>query len=216
MGAGETVTLRALVEAEFRTLRVELASLRQLVDERDRLYGSQFAGSRTAVDAALTAQKEQVAAAFLASEKAIVKAEDAQREYNVRSNEFRGQLDDQAKTLMPRPESAALFRAADEKLAFIQQSFESKLEQQRLALDKNNDTFLKALGDLRLSITGFLPLDTYEARHSELQHQVNDLRESRSQVEGRGTGTQQLWAGLVAGTGILIAVVAIVVSVALR
>jgi hypothetical protein len=40
--------------------------------------------------------KEQTRASFEASEKAIVKAENAQRDYNVRSNEFRGQLDDQA------------------------------------------------------------------------------------------------------------------------
>ena len=58
--------------------------------------------------AALAAQKELTASAFAASEKAIVKAENAQQEYNIRSNEFRGQLDDQAKMLMPRRETEQL------------------------------------------------------------------------------------------------------------
>jgi hypothetical protein len=52
----------------------------------------------------------------MAQEKAIVKAETAQTEYNVRSNEFRGQLDDQAKTLMPRAEVAVVMRGQDEKI----------------------------------------------------------------------------------------------------
>ena len=66
---------RQLIDAELRALR-------QHVDDNDRLYNERA-----------EAQRE-----------AILKAEKAQSEYNVRSNEFRGQLDDQAKTLMPRNE----------------------------------------------------------------------------------------------------------------
>jgi len=81
-------------------------ALRLIVDERDRRYEARF-----------VAIEEAVSVRFAASEKAISKAEDAQREYNVRSNEFRGQLDDQAKTLMPRPETMTMFKAIDEKIA---------------------------------------------------------------------------------------------------
>ncbi len=97
-------------------VKERIDALRELVDERDRLYKERDDSRRTAVDAALTAAKEKTTDAFIASEKAIVKAEDAQREYNARSNEFRGQLDDQAKTLMPRFESDAKFAAIENKL----------------------------------------------------------------------------------------------------
>lgn len=96
-----------------RLVEVEMAGLHRLLDERDRLYKERDESRRSAVDAAITAAKEQTRQSFEASEKAIVKAEDAQREYNVRSNEFRGQLDDQAKTLMPRAESMSRFEAFD-------------------------------------------------------------------------------------------------------
>lgn len=56
------------------------------------------------IHAEIQAQQSNTAIAFTASEKAIEKAETAQREYNARSNEFRGQLDDQAKTLIGREE----------------------------------------------------------------------------------------------------------------
>lgn len=102
----------------------KIASLRDKVEERDRLYSAQFKASETAVSAALSAQKESTGSAFTASEKAIVKAEDAQREYNVRSNEFRGQLDDQAKTLMPRTEAAAMFKASEDKLEDLKKRLE--------------------------------------------------------------------------------------------
>jgi hypothetical protein len=118
------------------TIREYLVSM---MSERDRLYNAQFKAietstnaqfkaSETAVNAALAAQEKAVAAAFLASEKAIVKAEDAQKDYNQRSNEFRGQLDDQAKTLMPRNEAQTLFGAYDGKLEDFKSTNEKSLQ----------------------------------------------------------------------------------------
>lgn len=97
----------------------------RILEERERLFKVRF----DAVYAAQAAAEKQVAIAFAASEKAIVKAEEAQREYNVRSNEFRGQLDDQAKTLMPRAESDTRFNALQEKLALIQKGMDLKVEE---------------------------------------------------------------------------------------
>lgn len=170
--------------------------LERILEERDRLYNIRFEEAKTAVNAALIAQKEAVTSAFAASEKAIIKAEDAQREYNARSNEFRGQLDDQAKTLMPRPETMALFR-----------SIEDKMEAQRLSREKVDDSFNQVLSDIRLATSHLLPIDTYEARHSELQRQVNDLRESRSEQGGKSLGANALWGYIVAIAGIALALV---------
>jgi hypothetical protein len=83
----------------------------KLMDERDRGYENRFKAQETAIGSALTAQEKLTSASFASSEKAVIKAEDAQREYNARSNEFRGQLDDQAKMLLPRSEAETRFNS---------------------------------------------------------------------------------------------------------
>jgi hypothetical protein len=123
--------------------------LERIIDEHDRLYDSRFRASEIAVQAALLAQKEAVANAFLASEKAIIKAEEAQLQYNQRSNEFRGQLDDQAKLLMSRAESLGLFRSSDDKIETMRLFFDSKLESQRLAFEKSISELSDEVGKLR-------------------------------------------------------------------
>jgi hypothetical protein len=99
-----------------------------LFKERHRLYMSMFHESKVAVDKALTAQKEMTSVIFAASEKAVTKAEDAQREYNIRSNEFRGQLDDQAKKLMPREEARVLISNLDSKIEALKKEIDSLRE----------------------------------------------------------------------------------------
>lgn len=181
--------------------------LERILEERDRLYNIRFEEAKTAVNAALIAQKEAVTSAFAASEKAIIKAEDAQREYNARSNEFRGQLDDQAKTLMPRPETLALFTAMDEKLVIIQSSYDNKIEALRTSFEKTSDGTTSSLAEIRIAMTHLLAVDAYETRHTELQRQVNDLRESRSEAGGKSSGANALWGYLVAIAGIVLALV---------
>jgi hypothetical protein len=46
---------------------------------------------------------------FISQEVAVAKAEAAQREYNIRSNEFRQALDDQNKNMLPRVEADQRF-----------------------------------------------------------------------------------------------------------
>jgi hypothetical protein len=154
--------------------------LERIIDERDRLYDSRFRAAEIAVNAALAAQQKAVAEAFLASEKAIIKAEEAQKEYNARSNEFRGQLDDQAKLLMQRSEALGLFSASDNKLETMRLFFDSKLESQRLAFEKNNENLVKEIGD---------------------------LRESRSEIGGMKTGSREIIAYLIAAAGLALALV---------
>lgn len=68
------------------------------------------AADQLAVKAALDAAEKAVAAALAASEKAVNKAELGQQRTNEGQNEFRGQLRDQAATLMPRAEVESLVR----------------------------------------------------------------------------------------------------------
>jgi len=120
----ELVSLQALVtqliESNDRRYEQRFLSLSQLFDQatdaQKEAVTAALAASDKAVQAAFLASEKAVQAAFLASEKASAKAEEAQSSYNERSNEFRGQLDDQAKTLMPRAETMATFKAYDDKL----------------------------------------------------------------------------------------------------
>lgn len=66
----------------------------RLLDERDRRYTDHFAAS-----------DKYNAAIYEASKVAITKAESTAQEQRERANEFRGQLSDQAATLMPRKET---------------------------------------------------------------------------------------------------------------
>ena len=108
-------------------LLVMLAAQAKVTEERDRRFEDKFKSQEAAVVAALSAQKDATLSAFMASEKAIVKAEDAQREYNARSNEFRGQLDDQAKLLMSRSEAGARFDATDLRIEELKKRYDSEL-----------------------------------------------------------------------------------------
>lgn len=96
-------------------LAVDLAALHSLMDERDKRYQERLENQKEALALALAAQNKFHDSIFKMSQEAIAKAEDAQKEYNIRSNEFRGQLDDQAKTLMPRSESLGLHQANRER-----------------------------------------------------------------------------------------------------
>lgn len=104
--------LRELFHAKFD-------SLKEILDERDRLYKERDESRKTAVDAALTAVKEQTKDSFVASEKAIVKAEEAQKAYNSSHNDLARKMDDQNKATMPRPEAQQRFSALEEKIVIV-------------------------------------------------------------------------------------------------
>ena len=102
----------------------------------------------SALKSALAAQKELVAAAFAASEKAIQKAEDAQRAYNANHNDLSRKMEEREKETITRREA----------------------------------------------------LDKIEA----LQKQIAELRESRSEVDGKSKGADAGLALLFAVVGLLL------------
>jgi ribonuclease D len=112
----EGAVVAADEQVTSRELEQRLKAIREVIDERDRLYKERDEARRIAVDAALMAVKEQTKASFEASEKAIVKAEDAQRSYNQSHNDLARKMEDQNKATMPRPETEARFHALEEKV----------------------------------------------------------------------------------------------------
>jgi hypothetical protein len=150
--SGWTVdTLKEYFREEFRAIR-------EVMDERDRFYLAQIAE-----------QKNLNENSFESSEKAIEKAEQAQKEYNERSNEFRGQLDDQAKTLMPRPETMSMFKAAGE-----------KSEVSHAGLDAKIAASQSALKDEMTAIRG-----SFDRALGRIDAEVITLREYRSEGGGK-------------------------------
>lgn len=83
---------------------VALARLEERILQLDRLTEAKFVTLRTLMDS----QAEKVALALNASDKAVTKAEVATEKRFESVNEFRGQLDDQAKQLVTRVEFNAL------------------------------------------------------------------------------------------------------------
>jgi hypothetical protein len=120
-------------EPNLRELTADLDGLRELIlsrleameklaSERDRWYTERDKDRQASVDKALTAVKEQTAASFAASEKAILKAEEAQRSYNASHNDLARKMDDQGKATMPRTETESRFFNLTEKVEEVRRS----------------------------------------------------------------------------------------------
>lgn len=88
-----------------------------LLHGNDRRYEQRFEASQKALDAAFMAQKEAVTAALAAQDRAVTKAELATEKRFESVNEFRGTLDSQQRTLIPRSEVDVLIRGVEEKIA---------------------------------------------------------------------------------------------------
>lgn len=70
---------------------------------------------------ALTAQKEATTTAFITSEKAIEKAESAQKAYDMGHNDLLRKMDDQYGLMMPRQEMAARLSRQDEDIRTLRE-----------------------------------------------------------------------------------------------
>lgn len=80
------------------------SELSLLMAANDKRYEERFQASQRALDAALLAQKDAMTAALVAQKEAVEKAERATEKRFESVNEFRGTLDQQQRTLIPRSE----------------------------------------------------------------------------------------------------------------
>lgn len=142
-------------EQRFGTIE---QAVRTAAEAQERAVQAAFVAQDKAVQAAFTAQEKLTQAAFAASKEAIAKAEASQIGVNERGNEFRGQLADQAATLMPRKETEALAASLRDLTDRVQT--EARLGREGIKTD------------VRL---------TFEALRAE----IASLRESRSESGGR-------------------------------
>jgi hypothetical protein len=87
-----------------------------LIDGNDLRYEERFAASQKALELGLAGQKSEISAALAASDRAVLKAETATEKRFEGVNEFRGALDNQQRTLIPRAEVNALIGGVNDKL----------------------------------------------------------------------------------------------------
>lgn len=130
--------IRDLMDARFREQE-------RLMDERDKRYQREF-----------DALAELSNTRFESAKEAVNKALAAQEGVNIRQNEFRGQLSDQASMLMPRKETETLIsglrdsvgRVTDE----VQRQMETAREGNRLLYDglrSENAVLQKAQSEIK-------------------------------------------------------------------
>jgi len=197
-------TLREYILAQIDSNREHVLAQ---IDSNDVKYRERFESSQSAINAAflaqqtamqtaLTAQKLAIDTALAAADRAVSKAETSTDKRFDSLNEFRAALSDLQSAFMPRLESVALLKA-----------IEDKMETQRFIHEKDADENSKSLADMRLAMLHLLSTEAYETRHTELQRQVNDLRESRSEITGKAAGTSALWGYMVAAAGIALALI---------
>lgn len=165
------VTLREFVERVFV--------------EHEKLYDVRLNALEESFKSSLAAQEKLNTTIFSSNDKAITKAEEAQREYNIRSNNFRGQLDDQAKALMPRIETVTIFKAIDEKINALEISVSNHAKEHSMQNEKNFDRITKDITDLRDARSEFrLKSGSYDPLIEALSKKVEAL--DRAIAAGHG------------------------------
>ena len=93
------------------------AHLRTLIIGNDKRYEERFSASQKALELGLQGQKSEISAALAAADRAVMKAETATEKRFESVNEFRGTLDNQQRTLIPRSEVDVLVKGLEEKIA---------------------------------------------------------------------------------------------------
>lgn len=146
--------------------------------ERDKLIELSIKGVEEMQRSAQTLSVALAAAA----EKAIEKAERAQADYNVRSNEFRGQLADQAKMLLPRAE------------------FDSSQLQVRETIGSTITRIDIVKDDLRKDLT---------TAKEDLRKDIASLKEYRSANESKVETSQWIWGAVMGAGGLILGIISL-------
>jgi hypothetical protein len=104
------------------TVETALAHVKGLIEANDKGYAQRFKEQKDAVDAALTAVKEQTKASFASSEKAIEKAETNAEKWRQNANEWRAAMVDRENRFASRLEAENEFKNIRKELADLRSS----------------------------------------------------------------------------------------------
>jgi hypothetical protein len=92
------------------------AHIRTLIDGNDKRYEERFLASQKALELGLAGTKTEIGAALVSADRAVQKAEVATEKRFESVNEFRGTLDNQQRTLIPRSEVDVIKSSLEEKI----------------------------------------------------------------------------------------------------
>jgi len=92
------------------------AHVLSVIAGNDRRYEERFGASQKALELGLSGQKSEISAALAAADRAVLKAEMATEKRFESVNEFRGTLDNQQRTLIPRSEVGVMVEGLNEKI----------------------------------------------------------------------------------------------------
>ncbi len=181
--------LTAQLDSLRELINSKIAAIQEVMNERDRLYLERTENAKGALVTALSAAKDQTSTAFAASKEAISKAEEAQKAYNLSHNDLLRKMDTQHKDTMPRIEA-----------------------------EKEFDGWRIQLNEVKEDVTnnGKYTTDSVNNLRVEMMKEIQNLRESRSELGGKeratdASKTQQHWI-----LGIIVSIVISLVSVALQ
>ena len=168
----------AELAAEFRAFK-ELT--RVMFEERKSFIDERFNG----VDRAIAGIKEATSLAFAGSEKAIVKSETSQREYNVGHNDLSRKMENQYKDMLPRQEAERMITAMSEKFEDLKKEiieFRSHSEQDRGTYAQKTD-LVSAVEKLEVALKPLLAFS------------INQ--------QGRTAGVSSAWGVMIAVVGMI-------------
>lgn len=128
------------------SIEQRLAGLREIVDERDRLYSERHQTSQIALQTALASAEKAVNAALAAAKEASFEQKEALKEYKTASNEWRATVTDLSGRLSELGEIKAEMRAVHEKVNELRRG-ESKMVggNEALAVAKRNTLIIVGL-----------------------------------------------------------------------
>lgn len=112
-------TIRQVLTLKIDGVAANLGALKDLLNERDRLYGQRFDSMDKANAVALAAVRDATNAALTAAKEAVLKAETANERRFESMNEFRGQLRDMIATLSSKDEVMVRFHAVEDKITLV-------------------------------------------------------------------------------------------------
>jgi hypothetical protein len=100
------------------------AHIRTLITANDQRYAERFNASQKALELGLAGTKSEISLALAAADRAVQKAEMATEKRFESVNEFRGTLDNQQRTLIPRSEVDVLGKGLEEKIAQLTKQYD--------------------------------------------------------------------------------------------
>jgi hypothetical protein len=122
-------SLETAIDYLLAVIREKDDHLHTLVLSNDRRYEERFVASQKALELGLAGTKSEISLALAAADRAVQKAEMATEKRFESVNEFRGTLDQQQRTLIPRTEVDVLVRGLDEKITQLTKQIDGMLSE---------------------------------------------------------------------------------------